>query len=77
MSELFPENPEYETYLKRKDPRKLDGIYTVRWRNGNLRQQMTYKNGVLHGTFTEWDKAGNVVGRVEFVKGKPVDPTGR
>jgi len=61
LVDLLP--PEYEAYLKRKDPRKLDGIDTVRWQNGNLRQRMTSKNGLLHGTFTEWDKAGNVVGR--------------
>ncbi|OGD25837.1 MAG: hypothetical protein A2Y56_08050 [Candidatus Aminicenantes bacterium RBG_13_63_10] len=66
---LFPEKPEFTAYVSRPNPRKLDGTYTVRWRNGKLRQQIQYKNGVLHGTFKEWDREGVPVTEVEYVDG--------
>jgi len=49
---------------------KPQGLRTNYFTNGGIHQQINYKNGLLHGTMTEWDDAGNKTGEAEFVEGK-------
>ena len=63
------ENPKIQlTY----DKGRLVGERLVYHPNGQIRQKLPFKNGVVEGIVESWDENGKKISEVEFKQGKPV-----
>jgi antitoxin component YwqK of YwqJK toxin-antitoxin module len=49
---------------------KPDGVWKLWFPNGNLKQEISFQNGVQHGLSTEWEEAGKKRAEVPFTEGK-------
>jgi penicillin V acylase-like amidase (Ntn superfamily) len=67
LPSLFPLKEEFG---KETEWLRFDGTYTLRYRNGNPRLQVTYVNDEPNGRYVEWDRRGKVLIDVELEKGK-------
>jgi antitoxin component YwqK of YwqJK toxin-antitoxin module len=46
-----------------------DGVQREWYKNGILKSEAPYVDGVRHGLFKNWDEKGNLVGQYQFVNG--------
>jgi len=54
------------------DSEKLHGIYTIFYTGAKKAGEVSFTNGVMHGTLTEWYESGKVMRKVKYVKGMNV-----
>lgn len=60
-------------YVKRYARNRLDGLTEVFHESGKLKLSMSYKDGMPHGKFTEFDEEGGVVRELVYKEGELVD----
>ena len=75
VSPILAQNPcEDSTYLELKK-KKLDGLWTMWYENGQMREEGTYKDGEKDGLWTKWHDYGSKMYEETYKDGHKIGKT--